>query len=219
MISFRSLSKYLETLNIYMVKRTGLAAKLFSVRAVSPNEEDDETLMAKVVESDPAAFERLYEKYKRPVLSFVRARVGDGALAEELTQETFLRIYRMRASYRREARFSTWLWTIARNATVDHLRKRKELPLGADLPESPTPESEAADARLIQNAEAERVAKCVEELTQSQHEVVTLRTFGELSYEEIAETSGLSVASVKSLLHRAKAALTECLTRKNCEDR
>jgi RNA polymerase sigma-70 factor (ECF subfamily) len=149
-------------------------------------------------------------------MSYLYQLLRNRSLAEELTQETFLRAYRVRETYRPEAKFSTWLFSIARNAAVDQLRKKDEM-LALD-PDTSDPVAEAsnetpdAEALLIERADAQRLDGCMEsDLTLPQREALTLRTVSELGYEEIAEQLGVTLASVKSLIHRAKQALIDCL--------
>lgn len=161
--------------------------------------------MDKVARGDTDAFRKLYDRYKRPIMSYAFYMVKSQSVAEEVTQETFLKVYRARESYTREAKFTTWLWAIARNVAIDHLRKKSELPLSEEFAETlPAPEAgtEALDA-----ASREQVAEALTGLSEAQREAVSLRTFSELSYEEIASAMEISVSAVKNHLHRAKAAL------------
>lgn len=172
--------------------------------------------MVLVGEGDITAFRRLFEKYKGPIMSYAFRFVGRKNVAEEITQEVFLSVYRARENYARQAKFTTWLWTIARNACIDFLRKKGEIQLdNEDLPpldeltgDSFTPEAEAA---MMRQADRAAIEKCLGGLSQSQRESISLRTFSDLSYEEIGETLHLSLASVKSLIFRAKQSLLSCL--------
>ncbi len=172
--------------------------------------------MAKVQTGDQKAFKLLFDKYKGPIMGYVTTLIGDKILAEEICQEVFLRVYRFRDSYTPKARFTTWLWTIARNASIDYLRgtdKNETIheteenslidKLDSDLPN--------AEAQLIQNSEVEKINKCLDKLPVSQKDLLLLQINSDLSYEQMSEMTGNTVSAVKSLLFRARNALLNCL--------
>ena len=177
---------------------------------------EPETLMLRVKRGDQAAFRILYDRFKGPILHFLSGMVGREALAEELAHEVFLRLYRTRESYEQKARFTTWLWTIARNAALDELRRKGELLAKFDAEEAGAPNmatdpDDGAEAMLVEAARREQVESCLAALPARQREAVMLRVAGEHSYEEIAGLMRESLPNVKNLLHRAKAALASCL--------
>jgi RNA polymerase sigma-70 factor (ECF subfamily) len=200
-----------------MAKRPSLLAKLSLLSPVLPGDED-QVLMARVAQDDLAAYRRLYERYKRPIMSYVSQMVRNRAAAEELTQEVFLKVYRNRANYEAQAKVTSWLWTIARNQALDFLRKKGEqlvedeatLDRAAESTVTATPDAEQL---LIDQSTRAGIEKCLDELPLKQKEAVSLRLFSELAYEEIAESLAVSVAATKSLLHRAKEHLIACLRR------
>jgi RNA polymerase sigma-70 factor (ECF subfamily) len=166
------------------------------------------------------AFDLLVERYRHPLLSFLYRFVGEPAACEDLLQETFLRVYRNRFSYRRIARFSTWLYTIAGNLGRSEYRRRKrhrfvplrtlsrddaeyELLLPAD---ALSPEGHAHGALL-----ARYLQDALRRLPDEFQEVVVLRDVQELSYEEIAEVTALPMGTVKSRIHRGRLRLQELL--------
>lgn len=188
-------------------------SKLLGRSSVKPDEE----LMMAVRNGDKAAFQVLFEKYRGPIMNYVFQMVRHQGLAEEMCQEVFLKVFRARETYSVEAKFTTWLWTIAKNTAYDHVRKKSEYYIEDIMPdgasenlESPVSDSEA---QLLEKVEKARIEHCVNELGEKQKEAFLLRTFSELSYEEIAEQVGQSLAAVKSLLFRAKTHLMECLRR------
>lgn len=136
------------------------------------------------------------------VYNYMRFRLGNDADAEELTSRTFEKAWRSRTQYRRDlAGFSTWLFTIAQNLAIDHLRAhRPHLPLEAALEvvsvETPHDEAER-DSNLA------RLAALMERLCQRDQEVVALKYGADLSNREIARLTGLSESNVGTLLHRA----------------
>lgn len=165
----------------------------------------DETLMEALRGSDPAAFDVLYQRYHGVVFNFLLRMVRDRALAEDLLQETFLRLFAHRAGYRRTARFKTWVLTIARNLAIDRLRRVGEF--------SPPESNEALEAlpdrraNPLQRAEAaelaDRLQAALLRLPSSQREVLLLSRFAGLSHEEIADVIETSPGAVRVTLHRA----------------
>ena len=176
----------------------------------------DVALMRRIAEGDERAFRDLVERHQNAVVGTVARMLGDPTEAEDIAQLAFLRIWKHAKRWRPDAKFSTWLWTIARNTALDHLRRKHEIALDADE-ESAAPvelvasDDPSAEARLVERAEQSRLEHCMGELSVPQREALTLRTVSELAYEEIARAMDTSLSSVKSLIHRAKAALTECL--------
>lgn len=192
-----------------------------------PTDFEDADSMLKAARGDRAAFARVFERHKDPVMGYLKTILSDERVAEELTQETFLRAYRARESYEKKAKVSTWLFTIAKNAAFDHLDKKKELSLqvfedeeGSLLDPLAQLESEIPDseAQLIEEADRRAVEKCLGELPPQQREIVALRIFSELSYEEIATQMKAPLGSVKTLLFRAKEKLTDCFKRGCAQD-
>jgi RNA polymerase sigma-70 factor (ECF subfamily) len=181
----------------------------------------DQELMSQVKQGSQQAFRLLFENYKGPVMSYLYQMVQNRKIAEELTQESFLKVYRSRDSYEPRLKFTAWLWTIARNTALDHLRRQSEYLDGhileegelsaTELLEDPAP---SAEESLLTHAENSQVQDCMNALTKAQKEVLLLRTVGDLSYEEIMEQLGLTLPQVKSLLNRAKTSLTRCISSK-----
>lgn len=192
-------------------------------RASSVQPQVDTQLMLLVRNGDPAAFKKLFNKFKGPIMSYALSLVQNPRIAEEITQEVFLKVFRVRETYEPSAEFSTWLWTLARNASLDHLRKKSEI-LFAPAPEDCESESAGgirlediesplkdAECLLLEQAEAARLTHCMGELTLIQSEALALRTVSELSYDEIALLMKISLSAVKSLIFRSKNALIACL--------
>jgi len=166
--------------------------------------------------ADPAVFEILFRKYQTPVFSLVY-RMVNGEDAYDLTQEVFLRALRALPSFKGDAKFRTWLLTIARNVCLNHLRDAK---LRAGIEEGsldeepdapgyiPEPADMTADvARIVEVRELQRIVdRVLAELTPEQRLLITLRDLQGLSYEEVVEITELSLVNVKSKLHRARLA-------------
>ncbi len=175
----------------------------------NPRMNSVETLIARARRDDPEAFRLLFERYSRPVISFVYDMVGERALAEDLTQETFVRAYRHLNALREESKFSTWLFSIAKNVAREHLRSAERRSTKVDLDDETvrelpdgalTPVGELLDKEL--NAVVRHALGALDE---DKRMVFTLKVFQQRSYEEIAEITGFSLPKVKTDLHRARA--------------
>lgn len=182
----------------------------------------DVKLMMQVRDGVPGAFEVLVERYQHRLLGVMVHLVGRVDEAEDLTQEVFLRIYRARKGYRPKAKFSTWLYTIANNVAMNHLRTKGrnraegfggETASGTLKPgEDGIPSREGTPSKEMRQAElSDVVQEALETLGDDQKVAVLLSKFEELSYAEIAEVMGRSEAAVKSLLARARMNLRETL--------
>ena len=168
-----------------------------------------EELVTRVRQGDEEAFRLVFDRYSRPVLSFIYDMVGERGLAEDLTQETFVRAYRGLSGLREEARLSTWLFAIAKNVARESLRTRRrdggrrvELDDEAVFElsdQKPSPAGELLDKEL-----SAVVQKALMKLDEDKRLVFTLKVFQQRSYEEIAEITGFSVPKVKTDLHRAR---------------
>lgn len=176
----------------------------------------DEALMKDVRAGSVVAFQTLYDRHHRTLFTFFLRSIGDTHRAEDLLQETFLRVFAHRQSYRPTAAFKTWLFTVARNLLIDHVRQRGQ---GSEMasPESLDAVADPAPTPL-QLAEAAEVSEQLQtailQLPPSQREVLLLNRLAGLGHEEIAEIIGVSAAAVRVTLHRALrrlAALLESL--------
>lgn len=187
-------------------------------------DETDETLMLRYRDGDSRAFEQLLLRYRRPVYLFVLRLVGMGntALAEDLTQETFLRVVKHARSYEQQARFRTWLYTMARNLCVDALRRARhrraqslDAPMHEEdretLLEHTADTSPAVDRRVIGHELQQRIQQAVASLPEDQREVFLMREVAELQFKEIAAIVGIPENTVKSRMRYALEKLREAL--------
>jgi RNA polymerase sigma-70 factor, ECF subfamily len=183
-------------------------ASAFSQDLISANDRD---LVASAVSGREGSFEELVRRYQRPISAYVYRMVGDYESALDLTQEIFIKVYNSLPRYRSEFKFSTWIYKIAHNSAVDHLRRTTnreqsliggseddqfELPIESSSP-SPEQESERKERRL----EIEGVVRA---LPSNYRELVILRHSQDLTYEEIVEVTGLPLGTVKNRLFRAR---------------
>ena len=181
----------------------------------------DGELVQTAIAGREASFEELVRRYQRPIAAYVYRMVGDYDAALDLTQEVFIKVYNSLARYRSEFKFSTWIYKIAHNAAIDHLRRYavREQALSGELDGEPrvvaiesrrlTPEQESE--RAERRTEIESV---VDELPSAYRELIVLRHSHDLSYDEIAEVTGLPLGTVKNRLFRARDAMRELLLRR-----
>lgn len=168
----------------------------------------DALLMGRAREGDLAAFEELVRKHQRPLLNFF-ARLGATAEAEDLAQETFLRLYKYRARYRASAKFTTYLYLLARQVRIDFLRKSIRLEAlhekaGKEAPQYEEPSALAQGARID-------AATALSHLPEPMREVVVLSIFQGLPHGEISAILDIPVGTVKSRLSNALHKLREIL--------
>src|SRR4026207_1084406 len=171
----------------------------------------DRELVAIAVSGFDGSFEELVRRYQLPISSDVYRMVGNYESALDLTQEIFIKVYNSLSRYRAEFKFSTWIYKIAHNAAVDHLRRtatrEQSLVVGHDgdpfdLPvESGGPSPEQESERKERRGEIESVVKT---LPANYRELIILRHSQDLSYEEIVEVTGLPLGTVKNRLFRAR---------------
>ncbi len=179
--------------------------------AVAALVERDVELMLRVREGDTASFVLLLERHRGPAINFLYRMVQDRAVAEELAQEVFLRVYRSRASYEPTAKFTTWLFRIATHLALNWLRDQKsergtesldrELPDGSVKQLSdPMP---SIEQRLLAEARLEEVRRAIHALPAKQRAAVLMHKYSEMEYSQIAGVLNCSESAVKSLLFRA----------------
>ncbi len=173
--------------------------------------DEDAARMLAFQKGDESAFDTLFRSHAPDLVRFFWRATGSGDLAEELTQETFLKIHRYKASYEPRAAFRTYLFTVARSILLDNWKAVKRRRAERDLeaaPEPrdvhPTPEREAAGRQAL-----DRVGRALDELPENQRTAVLLVRYEGLSYEAAAETMNLSLPALKSLLNRARMQLID----------
>jgi RNA polymerase sigma-70 factor (ECF subfamily) len=175
----------------------------------------DAELMLRVKDGDNASFAALLEKHRVPVVHFLYRMVQNHAVAEELAQEVFLRVYRSRASYEPTAKFTTWLFRIATHLALNTLRdgKKERAQERLDDPESQAPARQLSDRRpsieerLLSEARMDEIRAAIASLPDKQRAAVLMHKYEEMEYAQIAKVLSCSESAVKSLLFRAYESL------------
>ncbi len=194
-----------------MMSMSAVATSLKKTNAVA-----DCDLVRRAIAGREDGFEELVRRYQRPIAAYVYRMVGDYDAALDLTQEVFIKVYGSLARYRPEYKFSTWIYKIAHNAAVDHLRRHStreqslvnqvdgeqyDLPIESGRL-SPEQESERAERRL-------EIEAVVQQLPSAYRELIILRHSHDLSYDEIAEVMSLPLGTVKNRLFRAREVMRQ----------
>jgi RNA polymerase sigma-70 factor (ECF subfamily) len=180
------------------------------------SDRDDDDLMAGIAAGEEAAFRLLVDRWERDVLAFLIHMTGSRDDAEDLAQETFVRVFRQAGRYRPEGKFRSWLLRIAGNLARSRQRRRrllKWLPLDTERHDvaSSTP---GADRGLEVEQTAQIVRAAVARLPERQRQALVLHRFQGLRYAEVADAMDTTLASVESLIQRALAGLRTDLARR-----
>ena len=183
---------------------------------------DDNEIMLRVAAGDDVAFDYLVSKYRRQIVSFMYRMAHNQAQAEELAQDVFLRVYRSRANYAAEARFTTWLYRIATNLVLNHARdtrsERVAVKVNLDEPDAETgalPDVAdpglSAEASLLRRERLAAIRQQVMALPEKQRVAVLMHKYQDMDYRQIAGVLKLSESATKSLLFRAYETLRQKL--------
>jgi RNA polymerase sigma-70 factor (ECF subfamily) len=183
---------------------------------------DDAAIMLELSAGNMAGFDFLIQKYRKPIIHFMYRMVRNQAVAEELAQEVFLRVYRSRETYRAEARFSTWLYRIATNLGVNHARdnrhERNASTVYLDEPNAETgttPDvadtTPGAEANMLRRERLNAIREHVMSLPERQRVAVLMHKYEGMDYRQIGDVLKLSESATKSLLFRAYQTLREKL--------
>lgn len=189
------------------------ARVIYDVQAMART---DVQLMLGVQAGDEVSFELLLQKYRTPVIHFLGRMVRDAALAEDLAQEVFLRVYRARGKYKPSAKFTTWLFRIATNLALNSVRdeRHRQRDVSIDEP-APGEEGNVAAAmdvpsqepgaleRLLARQRAQQILRVIHTLPEKQRAAVLLHKYQGMDYDEIARVLECSESALKSLLFRA----------------
>ena len=184
--------------------------------------ESDAEIMLRAKAGDQSAFDYLVQKYRRPMVSFMYRMARNAAVAEDLAQEVFLRVYRSRESYEASAKFTTWLYRIATNLAVNHARdtrhERPEVQVSIDEPDDDTgttleipDRSLNAEQSIVVRERMLAIRRKVEALPEQQKLAVVMHKYQQMDYKQIADVLKKSESATKSLLFRAYETLREQL--------
>jgi RNA polymerase sigma-70 factor (ECF subfamily) len=182
----------------------------------------DAALMLRVKQGDRDAFEVLVEKYKQPVMNLVYRTLPDATEAEDLAQHVFLQVFKSAHRYEVAAKFTTWLFTIARNLCLNEIRRRSRHPAEsldetfADNEDQPIRQAEdlrtfSPPDSLLHGELEEKIEAALAELPEKQRTAILMCRGDEFSYEDIAEVLECSVSATKSLIHRGRETLKQKL--------
>ena len=182
----------------------------------------DAALMLRVKQGDTAAFAELVDKYKQPVMNVAYRMLHDATEAEDLAQVVFVQVFKSADRYRVSSKFSTWLFTIARNLCLNEIRRRARHQM--ESIEAPHPEHEgqplhqfedkqtaSPPERLLHGELKAKIEQAMAELPENQRLAIALCRQEDLSYEEIARVLDCSVSATKSLIHRGRETLKQKL--------
>ncbi len=191
--------------------------------------ESDEVLIRRCRQGDERSFDILFDRYKGRIYTFILRFVRNEKTAEDIFQETFIRVFRKARYFRHQAKFSTWLYTIAANLCRDELKKRKRREVfSLDAPASHPKAEEPVPSRIQvisdlsdgPREEAEKrelkgvLALALDELPENSRQVVELHVMHGLRYREVAEIMGCPVGTVQSRMHNAIQVLRKKVRRK-----
>jgi RNA polymerase sigma-70 factor (ECF subfamily) len=213
-----------ENLHCESISRNLVTAAVIinMLSGMSANLDHDAALMLRVKQGDNEAFEALVEKYKQPVMNLVYRTLPDATEAQDVAQHVFLQVFKSAHRYEVSAKFSTWLFTIARNLCLNEIRRRSRHPadsldatFSAD-DEQPMHQPEdvktfSAPDALLHGELEDKIEAALAELPEKQRTAIALCREEEFSYEEIADVLGCSVSATKSLIHRGRETLKQKL--------
>jgi len=175
----------------------------------------DVQLMLDVKAGDEQSFELLLRKYRTPLVNFLYRMVRDPAVAEDLAQEVFLRVYRARKEYAPSAKFTTWMFRIATNVALNSVRDNRHRQMetsmdhtvssgGDEQPAMELPDrTPSVEQQLVAQTRSELILRAIHALPEKQRAAVLLHKYEELDYDEIARILECSESALKSLLFRA----------------
>ncbi len=180
--------------------------------AKSPQTVDDRDLIERAQNGDETAFRQLLESYTPRIFTLVSGMISDRSEAEDVVQEVFFKVYRKMEGFAWKSAFYTWVYRIALNTATDRLKKRSNKKTASleDLPGYDAPDDSATPGASLSSSELRRtLASAIAELPAKYRDILVLREYEDLSYDEIAEVLSCSKGTVESRLFRARARLKE----------
>ncbi|QSX36213.1 sigma-70 family RNA polymerase sigma factor [Shewanella sedimentimangrovi] len=185
-----------------------------ALSAVARDTQSDESLMLDYAGGDIRAFECLYLRHKGGLYRFFVRQLGDKQLAEDLYQETWGRVIKAAAGYRVSAKFTTWLYRIAHNLLIDHVRAVKPLEQLQELELEPVCDANTPESAAQQQQQALALKLCIGRLPTVQKEAFLLSSEMGLTAQAISEIAGVSLEACKSRIRYAYQSLRQCLNRR-----
>jgi len=189
---------------------------------MSAEPDPDAALMLRVKQGDTVAFAELVDKYKQPIMNLAYRMLHDATEAEDLAQVVFVQVFKSAHRYEVASKFSTWLFTIARNLCLNEIRRRSRHPV--ESMETPHPEQDdqplrqfedlktaSPPERLLHGELEQKIEQALGGLPENQRLAIVLCRQDELSYDEIAKVLGCSLSATKSLIHRGRETLKQKL--------
>ena len=182
---------------------------------------NDATLVVMAREGNGHAFDELFGRYQESILQmYLQKTGGNEPDSNDMLQNTFIKVYLNLDRYNPEYTFCQWIFTIARNTFIDYTRKRRESIVSIDTPEcsiscQPASQSPTPEERMIISQHSRELNQVLDNMSARYREVIILRFFNELSYEEIAEKLNIPIGTVKTLIHRAREILISKISSKN----
>lgn len=180
---------------------------------------DDAEIVREILDGNPERFEVLVHRYRRRLVAVLYRQVGDHEEAQDIAQEVFVKVYGALDRFDPAYRFSTWLFRIAGNAAIDHLRRRRIRTISLDRvdgdgeEDGPAFDPASGDKNPEQQLRSQELGRRLDEaiarLPEDYRDLIALRHFGEMAYEEIAEMKGMPLGTVKNKLFRARMILRE----------
>jgi len=176
----------------------------------------DRTWVAQALAGNEAAFQRLMTKYREPIWHHIRKMIRNEEEVDDLVQESFIKAFSSLGSYATQYAFSTWLYKIATNHTIDYLRKRRLKTISIDKPiqtkdgemELEIPDVEyRPDRHIVEDQRSRIIEEAIAKLPEKYHRVIVMRHQQEMSYEDIADQLGLPLGTVKAHIFRAREML------------
>ena len=175
---------------------------------------DNHKLLADFTHGSTGAFREVYTRFRKPIQRLVSSRIKNSDVVEEIVQETFLKVFRYREHYNPKYEFSTWIWTIAKNLTLDYLTRSRGDPLDSKTAQESENElqnivsdQKGIETILFERAERRTLFKMLKRLPKLQRRALLMRVLQGCSYDEIANSLKLSLSAVKSLIYRGKTTL------------
>ncbi|MBP2681255.1 MAG: polymerase sigma factor RpoE [Candidatus Krumholzibacteriota bacterium] len=182
------------------------------------HDDSDSRLVEETRAGSERAFREIVERHHAIVFAVVRGILGDRSDVEDVMQEVFIKVYKGLGGFRGDAKLSSWIYQIARNEALNKARKPLATETSLDDVVIESPEESRPDAEYRRKIEREHLERCLAELHDDFRTALELRYMGEMSYEEIAETMGLPIGTVKTYIHRGKIELRRVMSRRRFMD-